>query len=237
MMPKYLQVAGQIESDITEHVYQKTNKLLTEDEYAAKYQVSRNTARKAIEILVNKGYVYQVQGSGAFIRNHHNNGYVNLEKLQGVTNDFSDRLVENKLLDFKLINADEELAQNMGCKIGTPIYYVKRLRYVDSDPFSIETSYFNKNLVKYLDENIVKKSIYTYLRNDQQLAIGFADRVIRADYLMCEQADLLGLKENDPALVVDNTVYLINGAIFDYSQSVHHFKHVKLLKVSNMKGS
>ncbi|MDR0140324.1 GntR family transcriptional regulator [Metabacillus idriensis] len=237
MAPKYLQVAGQIESDIIHHVYQKTNKLLTEDEYAAKYQVSRNTVRKAIEILVNKGYVYQVQGSGVFIRNHHNRGHVNLERLQGVTNDFSDRLVENKLLDFKLIEADEELAVNMGCKAGTSVYYVKRLRYVDGDPFSIETSYFNKDLVKYLDENIVKKSIYNYLRNDQKLAIGFADRIIGADYLTSEQAELLGLKANDPALVVDNTVCLTNGAIFDYSQSVHHFKHVKLLKVSNMKGS
>ncbi|MBM7650408.1 GntR family transcriptional regulator of bglA [Bacillus ectoiniformans] len=237
MVPKYQQVAAQIESDIIDHVYQETNKLLTEDEYAKKYQVSRNTVRKAIEILVNKGYVYQVQGSGVFIRTHHNKGYVNLEKLQGVTNDFSDRRVENKLLEFKQLTADENLAENMGCKVGTPIYFVKRLRYVDGNPFSIETSYFNKELVIYLDENIVKKSIYNYLRNDQKLAIGFADRIISADFLSKEQAELLGLKENDPALVVDNTVCLTNGAIFDYSQSVHHFQHVKLLKVSNMKGS
>lgn len=237
MAPKYLQVAAQIESDIIDHVYQETNKLLTEDEYAKKYEVSRNTVRKAIEILVNKGYVYQVQGSGVFIRTHHNEGYVNLEKLQGVTNDFSDRVVENKLLDFQLQTADQELAKSMGCKVGTPIYYVKRLRIVDGNTFSIETSYFNKELVIYLDKNIVKGSIYNYLRNDQKLSIGFADRIIRADYLSLEQAELLELKENDPALVVDNTVCLTNGAVFDYSQSVHHFQHVKLLKVSNMKGS
>lgn len=236
MVPKYLQVAANIESDIIGHVYQETNKLLTEEEYSTKYQVSRNTIRKAIEILVNKGYVYQVQGSGAFIR-HHNRGYVNLEKLQGVTNDFKEEVVENELIDFRLITADQELAQHMGCKTGTNIYFVKRLRYVNGNPFSIETSHFNKDLVRYLDENIVNNSIYTYLRNDQKLAIGFADRVIRADYLSDEQAHLLGLKEKDPALVVDNTVYLTNGAIFDYSESVHHFEHVKLLKVSNMKGN
>ena len=43
MAPKYKQVATQIESDIVNHVYQHTNKLLTEDEYATKYGVSRNT--------------------------------------------------------------------------------------------------------------------------------------------------------------------------------------------------
>ncbi|OAV84590.1 hypothetical protein PTTG_31169, partial [Puccinia triticina 1-1 BBBD Race 1] len=131
--------------------------------------------------------------------------------------------------------ADEEVAERMKCPVGTPVYYVKRLRLVDDHPFSIEASYFRKNLVMYLDENIVQKSIYTYLRNDQNLSIGFADRVIYADYLNSNDAELLGLKENDPSLLVDNTVYLTNGKIFDVSRATHHFRHVKMLKVSNIK--
>lgn len=235
MSPKYKQVASQIESDIVNHVYQHTNKLLTEDEYANKYGVSRNTVRKAIEILVNKGYVYQVQGSGVFVRDHYNSDYINLEKLQGLTSDFSGRKVETRVLHFEQTVANDEVAERMKCPIGTPVYFVKRLRLVDDHPFSVEDSYFRKELVIYLDENIVQKSIYTYLRSDQKLAIGFADRVIYADFLDSESAGLLDLNENDPALIVDNTVYLTNGQIFDVSRSIHHFKHVKMLKVSNIK--
>ena len=235
MAPKYKQVATQIESDIVNHVYQHTNKLLTEDEYATKYGVSRNTVRKAIEILVNKGYVYQVQGSGVFVRDHYNSDLINLEKLQGLTSDFSGRKVETRVLHFEQTTADEAVAERMKCPVGTPVYYVKRLRLVDDHPFSVEDSYFRKELVIYLDENIVQKSIYTYLRSDQKLAIGFADRVIYADFLNKDAADLLDLKENDPALLVDNTVYLTNGQIFDVSRSTHHFQHVKMLKVSNIK--
>jgi len=235
LIPKYKHVAEQIEIEINEHVYQHTNKLLTEDEYAQKFDVSRNTIRKAIEILVNKGYVYQVQGSGVFVRDHYKSDYVNLEKLQGLTSDFSGRKVETRVLAFEQTKADEEVAERMKCPVGTPVYYVKRLRLVDDHPFSIEASYFRKNLVMYLDENIVQKSIYTYLRNDQNLSIGFADRVIYADYLNSSDAELLGLKENDPSLLVDNTVYLTNGKIFDVSRATHHFRHVKMLKVSNIK--
>ena len=235
MAPKYKQVAEQIETDIVNHVYQHTNKLLTEDEYATKYDISRNTVRKAIEILVNKGYVYQVQGSGVFVRDHYNSDYVNLEKLQGLTSDFSCRKVETRPLAFEQTTANEEVAERMKCPVGTPVYYVKRLRLVDDHPFSVEDSYFRKSLVIYLDENIIRKSIYNYLRNDQKLAIGFADRVIYADFLKAEDAVLLELKENDPALLVDNTVYLTNGQIFDVSRATHHFKHVKMLKVSNIK--
>ncbi|MGX8238237.1 GntR family transcriptional regulator [Exiguobacterium undae] len=235
MAPKYKQVAEQIETDIVNHVYQHTNKLLTEDEYATKYGISRNTVRKAIEILVNKGYVYQVQGSGVFVRDHYNSDYVNLEKLQGLTSDFSGRKVETRALAFEQTTANEEVAERMKCPVGTPVYYVKRLRLVDDHPFSVEDSYFRKNLVVYLDENIIQKSIYNYLRNDQKLAIGFADRVIYADFLNAQDAVLLELKENDPALLVDNTVYLTNGQIFDVSRATHHFRHVKMLKVSNIK--
>ncbi|MDX5323313.1 MAG: GntR family transcriptional regulator, partial [Exiguobacterium sp.] len=96
-------------------------------------------------------------------------------------------------------------------------------------------SYFRKELVVYLDRNITEQSIYNYFRNDQKLAIGFADRVIYADFLNAEDAKLLELNENDPALLVDNTVYLTNGQIFDVSRSTHHFLHVKMLKVSNIK--
>ncbi|WP_371816341.1 UTRA domain-containing protein [Exiguobacterium sp. s141] len=127
------------------------------------------------------------------------------------------------------------MAERMKCNVGTPVYYVKRLRLVDDHPFSVEDSYFRKDLVVYLDRNITEKSIYNYFRNDQKLAIGFADRVIYADFLNAEDAALLGLKENDPALLVDNTVYLTNGQIFDVSRSTHHFRHVKMLKVSNIK--
>ncbi|ASI36529.1 MULTISPECIES: GntR family transcriptional regulator [unclassified Exiguobacterium] len=235
MTAKYKQVAEQIETDIVNHVYQHTNKLLTEDEYATKYGISRNTVRKAIEILVNKGYVYQVQGSGVFVRDHYNSDYVNLEKLQGLTSDFSGRKVETRVLAFEQTTANEEVAERMKCPVGTPVYYVKRLRLVDDHPFSVEDSYFRKSLVIYLDENIIQKSIYNYLRNDQKLAIGFADRVIYADFLKLDDAVLLELKEDDPALLVDNTVYLTNGQIFDVSRATHHFRHVKMLKVSNIK--
>lgn len=235
MAPKYKQVAAQIETDIMNHVYQHTKKLLTEDEYATKYDVSRNTVRKAIEILVNKGYVYQVQGSGVFVRDHYMSDYINLEKLQGLTSDFSGRKVETRVLHFEQTTANEEVAERMRCPIGTPIYAVKRLRLVDDHPFSVEESFFRKELVMYLDQHIVEKSIYSYFRNDQKLAIGFADRVIYADFLNAEDATLLDLNENDPALVVDNTVFLTNGQIFDVSRSTHHFRHVKMLKVSNIK--
>ena len=50
--------------------------------------------------------------------------------------------IVNKLLDIQVIEADEKLSQQMNCKIGTPVYYLKRLRIVDGIPLC-----FRKNLL------------------------------------------------------------------------------------------
>ena len=68
MMSVYKKIADEIYVEIMNGKYSESKKLPTEEELIAKYKVSRTTIRKSIGILVNKGYVYQVQGSGIFIR-------------------------------------------------------------------------------------------------------------------------------------------------------------------------
>ncbi|WP_242852063.1 winged helix-turn-helix domain-containing protein [Clostridium butyricum] len=67
MTTKYEIVINKLMNNIKDGVYDKDKKLPTEDELMNIFSVSRNTIRKAIEILVNHGYVYQVQGSGIFL--------------------------------------------------------------------------------------------------------------------------------------------------------------------------
>ena len=68
MSAKYKLIVDEIERDILDGKYNSIGKLPTEEELVATYGVSRTTVRKAIGILSSKGYIYQVQGSGIFIR-------------------------------------------------------------------------------------------------------------------------------------------------------------------------
>ena len=120
----------------------------------------------------------------------------------------------------------------MKCDIGTNVYYVKRLRIIDGNTFSMEYSYYNKDIIPYLNEEIAKSSIYSYILDDLKLNIGFADKLIYADKMDEESAKYLGLAMDDPALVIDNTVFLNNGNIFEVSKVIHNYKHAKLLKLA-----
>jgi len=117
----------------------------------------------------------------------------------------------------------------MRCELGTPIYFVERLRSVDGIPNVVEYSYYNKNVIPYLSEKIVSKSIYRYIHEDLKKQIGFVERVITADVLGGHDARALGLSPGEPALISTNRAFLKSGVIFDYFIDIHNDKETKFL--------
>ncbi|WP_310938736.1 GntR family transcriptional regulator [Clostridium sp. SHJSY1] len=235
MAIKYKEIGNSIEERIISGVYKQSKKLPTEEELMREYMVSRNTIRKAISLLVDRGYLYQVQGSGIFIRQTSKDGFITLGNMRGLTGDFPSKKITTKLLELRVIEASEELAEKMRCVVGTNLYFVKRLRFLDDENFAVEYSYYNKDIVPYLNNEIVEKSIYEYILKDLKLNIGFADKMIYCDKLDNEHSELLCLDEGDPATIIEDTVFLTNGLIFDISKVIYNYKMAKMLSLANYK--
>ncbi|ABY44703.1 MULTISPECIES: GntR family transcriptional regulator [Bacillus] len=233
MSAKYKQIADVLEQNIRDGLFNETKKLPTEEALMNRFEVSRNTIRKVISQLVNRGYIFQVQGSGMFLRETSVTDYINLGSLRGLTKNLVSQNIETKVLEIEVIEANEEIVERMQCEIGTRLYFLKRVRIVDGKPFSIEVSYFKKDIIPYLNEEIALSSVYSYFIEDLRLNIGFADKVISCEKINKENAKLLELNEGDPALLIENTVYLVNGTIFELSQSMFHYEKTKLLNRIN----
>lgn len=232
MQHKYQIISQIIETNILNGFY-KGSKLPTEDELIKEFDVSRNTLRKAIDVLVRKGHIIPVQGSGMFIRDVSSEGTINLENFRGLTEDFKNASIETDVIDFKVVSADEKIAKTMNCAVGSDLYYVNRVRIVDGIRWVVEYSYFNKKLIPYLNQEIIENSIYYYIRKALGKQIGYVDRILEADALSAADAKLLGLQEGDPALISINKAMFKSGEIFDYSIDIHHYQHTKFLKLSN----
>ncbi|KXY09088.1 GntR family transcriptional regulator [Bacillus wiedmannii] len=235
MSAKYKQIADVLEQNIRDGLFNETKKLPTEEALMNRFEVSRNTIRKVISQLVNRGYIFQVQGSGMFLRETSVTDYINLGSLRGLTKNLVSQNIETKVLELEVIDADEDIAKRMQCEAETRIYFLKRLRIVDGKPFSIEVSYFKKDIIPYLNKEIALSSVYSYFIEDLRLNIGFADKVISCEKVNKESAQLLELNEGDPALLIENTVCLVNGTIFELSQSMFHYEKTKLLNRINFK--
>ena len=63
---KYWKLMSELKQKIIDGTYQAGDKMSSENELAAFYQVSRYTVRKALAILEHEGYIYAVHGKGTF---------------------------------------------------------------------------------------------------------------------------------------------------------------------------
>lgn len=232
---KYQEFAKILKNNIDSGIYQKSEKLPTEDELIAEYNVTRYCVRNAVNVLVDMGCIYSVQGSGIFVRKSNREGCLNASATKGFSAEYSNKEVKTKVIDFEVISADEDLSERMKCKLGTMIYYIVRLRIIDGVNFAVEYNYYNKEIIHYMNKEIAEGSLYSYVTNDLGLNIGFADKIILSDKLNKEDSKLLKLEEGDPALIVMDDSYLSNGLMFATSNVIYNYKYAKVFNLATMK--
>lgn len=232
-MLKYQLIANQIENHIYENDLPKGTKLPTVENLASNYHVSKSTIVKALESLVLKGIVYQVQGSGIFVRRRNRKGYINLTSPAGFTDNLKNNKITSKVLDFDLIKPDKEVCEFLECNEQDDIYMVKRIRYIDGKVMCYEESYYKRSIVPFLNKEIVEESIYEYLQNAFNITTSFQDRYLHIDKLEDPLASFLELSPNEPALTVCSQSYLPSGIIFNYSKIVYHYKNTQFYDQSS----
>ena len=134
-----------------------------------------------------------------------------------------------------LEKATEKDIELFKCDENTEIYNAIRLRHVDNNPFALEFSRYNKKLVPYLNKEIAESSIFNYIQDALKLNIGFADKIIESRKITEYEAELLELEKGDPAIIINDTVYLKSGEIFDCSSVVYNFKYAKFFDLAIFK--
>ena len=232
-MLKYQLIANQIENTIYENNLPKGTKLPTVEQLASDYNVSKSTIVKALESLVLKGIVYQVQGSGIFVRRKNRKGYINLTSPRGFTDNLKENKITSKVLDFQLMDANDEISELIECDKGDKVYMVKRIRYVDGNIMCYEESYYKQSIITFLNNQIVEGSIFEYIEKAFNIKTSFQDRYFYVISLDKEISKLLELNENDPALVAYNQCYSPSGILFNYSKIIYHYKNTKFYDQSS----
>lgn len=65
--PLYKQICERLKSDIENGVYRIDERIMSEPEISVFYNVSRITARNALEELEKEGYIYRIRGKGSYV--------------------------------------------------------------------------------------------------------------------------------------------------------------------------
>uniref|UniRef100_UPI0025BA12D4 UTRA domain-containing protein n=1 Tax=Campylobacter sp. TaxID=205 RepID=UPI0025BA12D4 len=71
----------------------------------------------------------------------------------------------NKVILFKEILVDKKLSKISTFPLGTELFYIQRIHYLNGKPLILNHHYFLKKLMPELNIEISERSIYDYLEN------------------------------------------------------------------------
>ncbi|AXZ22451.1 GntR family transcriptional regulator [Staphylococcus warneri] len=226
-MLKYEHIANDIEWFIDNGHYQAGDKLPSVEELKVKYNVSKSTIIKSLAILEKEGTIFQARGSGIYVRNKKIDGYVNLLKTKGFSDNLQDHNISSLVIEFDEFIPEEAVRTHLKLNKNEKVIFIKRLRFLDNQILCIETSYFNKNIVPTLDKKIATQSIFSHIQKQLNINIGFSDIYFYVDFLNKNESQLLELNEGDPCMRHELIFHTNKGMPFDYSNIVYHFKNAK----------
>jgi GntR family transcriptional regulator len=225
-MIKYQKIAADIKEDILNGNYKPNEQLPFEKELCERFDASRMTVKKSLDLLVAEGLIVKRRGSGTYIKDiteEEIQSIIEKKQFSGLTNTSFGHDVTSKVLDFKIVKADENIANTFKIDIDEFVYFIHRVRYVDEEPMAIEKIYMPLSIVRNLKLDDVKGSIYNFLKNKLGLKIQSVHSTIRIKKVdECDKENLL-LKDDEMVAEVEKVVYLDNGKPFEYSFARHRY--------------
>jgi GntR family transcriptional regulator len=194
--------------------------LPSERELMQQYGVSRMTVRQAVEGLVRDGRVYRVQGSGTFVTER---GKITKSlTFSSFTEDIRARRMTpgSKLLLLEVQPAEIDVARDLFLEPGSPVVHVRRLRTADSEPMCLENAWVPEEFAAALAGGRDVDSLYDVLEA-AGAAPEHADQIISATVVNREQAELLGVPNNFPALRVSRVTHDARGRAVERAISLY----------------
>lgn len=209
-------IVDDIMNKITQQRYKPGEKILTERELAIKYEVSRHTVREALKKLESIGYIYKIQGSGIFISDSiHYNTLIYNSLTQKKFND-----INSKVLYFKEITANHELAEIFNIAHISKLWEFKRIRIADYRKVQIEISIIPQELFPNLTAKIAEKSIHDYVHSCNYKISHFITEY-KSINISKEDAELLDCKKGTAVTRIKNRGYFKNGLVFEITESLN----------------
>ena len=213
--PLYLQLANILSDGIAGGEWRANQALPSERVLSDMVAVSRVTARKAIDMLCERGMLTRRRGSGTYIT-------PKLEQPLARLTSFSEELSQrgftagSRWLERKLgIAAPLELL-SLGLSPNVPVVRLKRLRTADDVVMAIETTTIPA--LHMPDPYGVTDSLYGYLESRGAIPMR-AQQHIRAVNASAEQARLAGLAPGAAMLHITRVSYLESGVAVELTHS------------------
>lgn len=220
--PLYYQISEVLHTMIESSELKPGDRLPSENELIAQYQISRNTARRAINALIIEGVAFTIQGKGTFVSPARTReGLLNLTS-------FSEEIQQrgmvpgSLLLSFGRVVPPAKIGRALEIAPRQETYKIDRLRLADNQPMALNVSYLPCELCPQLEnQDLVKGSLYAYLEGVLNLRIEYGERIIKAGAATEYEAELLQITVGYPVVITEGPSFLADGRPVEYTRIIY----------------
>ncbi|RDU37620.1 trehalose operon repressor [Neobacillus piezotolerans] len=214
----YQDIAAQIESG----KLKKHTKLPSENELSEAYGTSRETIRKALNLLSQHGYIQKIKAKGSIVLDIGRFDF----PVSGLTSfkEVAEKVGQQfhtTVHELYVMKPDSFLQNELKISAKEEVWKVARTREKDGERIILDKSFFVKKYVPGLTKEICEDSIYAYLEGDLNLNISFARKEITVEECTDEDRTYLDLNGYNHIVVVRNNVFLDNASLIEYTESRH----------------
>lgn len=223
MTNKYQLIFNTIVGQIKSGEISPNTLLPSENELKDQYDTSRETIRKALNLLAQNGYIQKVRGKGSIVIDINKfdfpvSGLVSFKELADKM-EKKPRTIVNELS--LIIKPDAFIKQQLQLSGKDQVWKIVRTREIGGKKIILDKDYLAAKFVPSITEEICEDSIYAYLENDLNLKISFAKKEIIVEEPTAEDRSFLDLDGFHNIVVIKNYVYLEDATLFQYTESRH----------------
>jgi len=204
-VPLYFQIAEQLRNEIRTEQMEPGALLTTDERVQQEFGVSRATARKAIDELVDEALVERITGKGTFVIEPRLQ--VPLPAMLSFTEELERRGMRprTRIVSVGCASASERTAHALKIPIGTRVLQLERIRYADDKPVLHTVDFLLSNL-GIGPERDFSGSLYRLIESSG-LQLHSSQNIIGAAVTNARLGKLLQVGTGFPVLALRRTSY------------------------------
>ena len=183
-MNKYMKIYQSICKKIINGEYAHLQQLPSENELTKIYSTSRETVRKALNLLQEKGYIQKLRGKGSVVIYE---GIIQFPISEMISfQEINNRLgldYETVVEVFEAINAEDEPIVQHALELNNhdKLWHVIRTRQKNNKVHIMDEDYFVCKVIPKLSKEVASHSIYQYIENELNVEISYDICASKAD--------------------------------------------------------
>ena len=214
---------------------EENERISSERDICAIYDVSRTTVRQAISELEREGYIYKKRGKGTFVASQKFSQ--DLESFYSFTEEMKKlgKVPSSKVLKFEILISSNDIVNKMKLIQGDLVYKFTRLRLADGEPMIIETTYVPYNMFPGITEQKLNDiALYDIFRDFFNESVEYAEEAFLPVLANEGETKYINVEVGSPSLKITRYAFNKFNKIIEYTVSIargDRFKyHLKLLR-------